>query len=169
MRMEDAIDITQLEAFKMIAGTESLTRAAEKLHISQPAMSAMLKRLETNLGAELFHRSPNQIRLNGTGELKHPKLETIPFLNDKVYLSVPKNPCAGSAGYYFFVRTAHSALTPPHYRRILGEVERIIKEEHLSLTPVKNEYLMTQHMGLPAFLYFRLRSCVFGRVTGNSG
>lgn len=62
------MDITQLRYFKMIAETGSLTRAAEQLHISQPAMSAMLKKLEEELGVELFDRAPNRIHLNAVGE-----------------------------------------------------------------------------------------------------
>ena len=63
------MDMTQLAYFKMIAETGSLTKAAEMLHISQPAMSAMLKKLEEELHVELFDRSPNRIHLNQTGEI----------------------------------------------------------------------------------------------------
>lgn len=63
------MDITQLQYFKMIAETGSLTKAAEMLHISQPAMSSMLKKFEEALDVELFDRSPNRIRLNQTGEI----------------------------------------------------------------------------------------------------
>ncbi len=62
------MDATQLEYFKIIAETGSLTKAAEMLHISQPAMSAMLKKLEEELNAQLFDRTPNRISLNATGE-----------------------------------------------------------------------------------------------------
>ncbi|HIX71744.1 MAG TPA: LysR family transcriptional regulator, partial [Candidatus Anaerobutyricum stercoripullorum] len=67
------MDITQLIYFKIIAETGSLTKAAQQLHISQPAMSAMLKKFEEELGAELFDRSPNRIVLNEAGEtaLRH--------------------------------------------------------------------------------------------------
>ncbi len=62
------MDSTQLKYFKAIAETGSLTRAAEQLHISQPAMSAMLRRFEEELQVELFERTPNRIRLNAAGE-----------------------------------------------------------------------------------------------------
>lgn len=62
------MDITQLEYFKIIAETGSLTKAAELMHISQPAMSAMLKKFEEELNVELFDRTPNRIKLNETGE-----------------------------------------------------------------------------------------------------
>lgn len=62
------MDITQFKYFKIIAETESLTKAAEILHISQPAMSVMLKKFEEELNAELFDRTPNKIKLNSVGE-----------------------------------------------------------------------------------------------------
>lgn len=63
------MDITQLEYFKVIAETGSLTKAAGQLHITQPAMSAMLKKFEEELNVELFDRSPNRIYLNHAGEI----------------------------------------------------------------------------------------------------
>lgn len=63
------MDFTELESFKIIAETGSLTKAARLLHVSQPAMSAMLKKFEEELGVELFDRSPNRIHLNKTGEI----------------------------------------------------------------------------------------------------
>ena len=63
------MDVTQLQSFKLIAETESLTKAAGILHVSQPAMSVMLKKFEEELDAELFDRSPNRIHLNKTGEI----------------------------------------------------------------------------------------------------
>lgn len=62
------MDTTQLTYFKTIAECGSLTKAAEKLHISQPAMSAMLKKFEEEIGVELFDRTPNRIHLNSSGE-----------------------------------------------------------------------------------------------------
>ncbi len=62
------MDTTQFAYFKIIAETGSLTKAAKMLHISQPAMSTMLKKFEEELDAELFDRMPNRIKLNATGE-----------------------------------------------------------------------------------------------------
>lgn len=62
------MDTTQLQYFKIIAEMGSLTKAAEQLHISQPAMSVMLKKFEGEVNAELFDRLPNRIKLNTAGE-----------------------------------------------------------------------------------------------------
>lgn len=71
------MDLNQLECFKAIAKTGSLTRAAEALHVSQPAMSGLLKRLEGDLGVELFDRGPNRVKLNAAGELALRHAETV--------------------------------------------------------------------------------------------
>lgn len=63
------MDMTQFQYFKVIAETGSLTKAAKALHVSQPAMSAMLKKFEEEMNVELFDRSPNRIYLNQTGEI----------------------------------------------------------------------------------------------------
>ena len=62
------MDIIQFQYFKAIAETGSLTKAARQLHVSQPAMSAMLKKFEQELQVTLFDRSPNRIQLNPLGE-----------------------------------------------------------------------------------------------------
>ncbi len=63
------MDIIQFQYFKAIAETGSLTKAARQLHVSQPAMSAMLKKFEQELQVTLFDRSPNRIQLNPLGEI----------------------------------------------------------------------------------------------------
>ena len=56
------------EYFVSIVEAGSLTKAAERLYVSQPSLSQYLKRLETNLGVELFDRSTSPLRLTYTGE-----------------------------------------------------------------------------------------------------
>jgi DNA-binding transcriptional LysR family regulator len=51
------------------ARTGNLSRAAERLGITQPALTMALKRLEESLGVELFHRSKKGVRLTKAGEL----------------------------------------------------------------------------------------------------
>lgn len=56
------------EYFITIVQCGSLTKAAEKLFISQPSLSQYLKRLENNLGVELFDHGSSPLRLTFTGE-----------------------------------------------------------------------------------------------------
>ena len=224
------MDITTLEYFKIIAESGSLTKAAQQLHITQPAMSAMLKKLEEELGVELFDRSPNRIYLNKTGEIAlihvntilrnvehlkadvlsaarqsqtlsiafcdpgvrwfsvprfsvaHPeiqvkddlyegedaasllservydlmvtpqkitdtRIQSLPFLSDQVYLSVPEDSnLAGRDSISIREIPAQALLYPQIGGYFLSQMEKVITENQLPLTLVKNNYNVTQHL-----------------------
>jgi DNA-binding transcriptional LysR family regulator len=59
--------LTQLEGFVEIARRGSISRAAESLFVTQPALTARLKSLERELGAELFVRTGRGVRLTEAG------------------------------------------------------------------------------------------------------
>jgi DNA-binding transcriptional LysR family regulator len=60
-------DLRQLTAFTSIVATGSLGRSAEVLHITQPALSRTIKRLEEQIGAELFERHSKGMQLTPIG------------------------------------------------------------------------------------------------------
>lgn len=62
------MDLLQLKYFREIARDGSITKAAERLTISQPALSKTLRNLETELGLLLFDRVGRGIRLNADGQ-----------------------------------------------------------------------------------------------------
>lgn len=62
------MELYQLRSFAAIAETGQLTRAAEKLHVSQPALSAQLKALEEELEFALFDRTPSGMTLTSVGK-----------------------------------------------------------------------------------------------------
>lgn len=70
------LDARQLSAFLAIVDHGSLGRAAEALHITQPALSRTIKRLETQLGAALFDRYSKGMALGAIGQalLPHARL-----------------------------------------------------------------------------------------------
>jgi LysR family transcriptional regulator, cyn operon transcriptional activator len=61
------MDFNQLHSFVQVAQAGSFTRAAEKLFLTQPALSLQIKALETELGAPLFERRNRQIFLTEVG------------------------------------------------------------------------------------------------------
>ena len=61
------MELSPLRYFVTVAQTQHLTRAAELLNISQPALSKAISRLEEELGTPLFDRTPNRIALNHSG------------------------------------------------------------------------------------------------------
>ncbi len=66
---ERALDLTHLRYFQAAARTQNFTKAAEEAHISQPAFSASLSKLEKELGVRLFDRIGRRIQLNECGKL----------------------------------------------------------------------------------------------------
>ncbi|MEP6609201.1 MAG: LysR family transcriptional regulator [Burkholderiaceae bacterium] len=61
------MELYQLRTFAAVAEERHLTRAAEHLHLSQPAVSGHLKSLETELGLRLFERTPSGMELTDAG------------------------------------------------------------------------------------------------------
>lgn len=59
----------QLRAFLALVDQRSFTRAADALHLSQPAFSALIRALEDALGARLFDRSTRSVELTAEGRL----------------------------------------------------------------------------------------------------
>lgn len=51
------MDIRRLKTFLAVCETGSLSRAAERLHISQPALTRRIQELESEYGAVLFERA----------------------------------------------------------------------------------------------------------------
>jgi DNA-binding transcriptional LysR family regulator len=62
------IVMPELQAFVEVARTRNVSHAARALFITQPALSSRIQRLEKNLGAKLFARTPRGMRLTEAGE-----------------------------------------------------------------------------------------------------
>ena len=62
------MELRQLEYFVAVAEEQNFTRAAERVHISQSGVSAQIRRLERELGAELFDRSARTATLTAAGK-----------------------------------------------------------------------------------------------------
>jgi DNA-binding transcriptional LysR family regulator len=71
------MELYQLRTFVAVAETRHLTRAAEKLHISQPAVSAQIKALEEELDLSLFERTSSGMLLTSAGEILLPQAEAV--------------------------------------------------------------------------------------------
>lgn len=61
------ITIRQIEAFLKVAEHGSFTRAAERLHVAQPALSQHVRDLESELGIRLFDRTTRRVELTEGG------------------------------------------------------------------------------------------------------
>jgi len=78
-----SLNLHRLRVFHAVARRESYSRAAEDLHISQPAVSKHVLDLEEELGAKLFHRLGRRIVLTEAGRLMTDYAQRIFLLADE--------------------------------------------------------------------------------------
>jgi len=70
-------DLQILRAFCAVAREGNVSRAAQRLHLSQPAVSLQLKRLAESTGLALFSRTPLGLALTGDGAALLPQAERV--------------------------------------------------------------------------------------------
>lgn len=71
------MELYQINTFVIVAEEGHLTRAAERLHASQPTVSAHIKSLEEELETRLFIRTPKGMQLTEAGERLHRRAEDV--------------------------------------------------------------------------------------------
>src|SRR5688572_22664606 len=75
------LDLNLLRVFAVVAECGSVTEAASRLYLTQPAVSAALRRLTSTVGAPLFSRSGRGLVLTSRGErlrgALHPHLQAL--------------------------------------------------------------------------------------------
>ncbi len=77
------MELRVLKYFLEAARLGNITRAAERLHVTQPTMSRQIKDLEWELGEKLFERTNYAIRLTPAGELLRERAEEILSMSEK--------------------------------------------------------------------------------------
>lgn len=77
------MELSHLKAFTTIARIGVMTRAAQELHVTQPALSAQIAKLEDEVGTPLFDRGPKGMTLTEAGRTLLPfARETLARLDD---------------------------------------------------------------------------------------
>ena len=78
------IPIENLRSFVTILDAGSFTKAAERLNITQPAISAQIKRMQTLVGEDLFNKQSVGVSLTERGEAISRYARRILALNDQI-------------------------------------------------------------------------------------
>lgn len=92
------MQIRQVRYFRALCEEKSFTRAAKRCGVSQPSLTNGIRRLEEELGGELFYRSKLGAKLSPLGAAIGPHLRQIDRLAEKTkrsaatYLAVKVNP-----------------------------------------------------------------------------
>jgi DNA-binding transcriptional LysR family regulator len=124
------MDITQLRAFIAVAREANLTRAAEQLHVTQPAVSLQIKSLQAQLNLQLFSRTASGMRLTEAGVKLLPLAERVindmqDFRRQAATLTLSSGNLSGSL--------AIGTILDPEFTR-LGAFLKLLVERHPQLT-----------------------------------
>jgi DNA-binding transcriptional LysR family regulator len=71
------MELRHLKYFLAVAETQNIRLAAQRVHVTQPAISRKIKELETELGVKLFDRLPKGLRLNRAGKIYQKQLGAV--------------------------------------------------------------------------------------------
>jgi DNA-binding transcriptional LysR family regulator len=112
------MELRHLRSLIAIAEERSFTRAAERLHVAQPALSVQIRQLEAELGAQLFDRSRRTIALTDAGTVMVAESRELLSRLDRATTLV-RQMGAGAVGRLSigFVPSASNAALPPLLRR----------------------------------------------------
>ncbi len=127
------MELYQLGYFLQIASRRSFTRAAEHLHMAQPALSQQMKNLETELGTSLFIRGRRETQLTAAGKTLLPRAEALLALAKAAKMAVADAAqLRGGRLVIAAIPSVSACLLPKviaNFGKLHGEVElRLIEE-----------------------------------------
>ena len=85
------MDFNQVRYFLAVSDTLNFTRAAELCHVSQPAPTQAIKRLEAELGGELIHRDGRYTELTALGKTLRGHFQQIDRTRQLVRAQAPSS------------------------------------------------------------------------------
>lgn len=144
------MELKQLRYFEAVAQTCHFGRAAERLHLAQPALSQAVRRLEKELGVELFTRTTRQVQLTTAGQYFHSDVRRL-LANLEQSIERVRNVASGTTGILrvaFTGTSAHSQL--PLFAQIMGQqLPDIALDIHADmLTPDQVQALLEDQIDL---------------------
>lgn len=114
------LNLRDIRAFIAVAQTGSFTRAAARLHLSQPALTVQIRRLEETVGVRLFDRNSRNVALTPTGRELLPLLQKS--LHDMEHVLIDARALGdGSSG------TVRIACLPTFAASVLPELIQQVK------------------------------------------
>lgn len=107
------IELRHLRYFLAVADELHFGRAAERVHIAQPALSQQIQRLETEVGERLFHRTRREVRLSPAGAALRPYAERA-VSEAAAGAEAARRAAAGEVGHLRigFIEAAASTVVP---------------------------------------------------------
>lgn len=118
------MEIRQLRALIAIADTGTFTAAAQRLHVTQAAISMQIRQLEKEVGVQLFARTPRRVRLTEAGEKLAARAKRILMEHDVAVVELRE--LSGSIQHRLRIGTASTRISSAPLPAILQE----LREQH---------------------------------------
>jgi len=116
------MEIRQLRAFVAIAETGTFTAAAQRVHVTQAAISMQIRQLENELGARLFVRAPRRVILTEAGEHLLDRARLILREHDAAQDEIAE--LAGAERGRLRIGSASASITSDPLPKILKELRK---------------------------------------------
>lgn len=126
------MDLRRLRHFNVLAETLNFSRAAERLHIAQPALSVSIQKLENELGTKLFERTPGGVLLTMAGQAALVEARRLLYHGEQLQRTV-RAAADGTGGRLRigFVGSTIYRLVPtlvPSFRAQYPDVQLVLRE-----------------------------------------
>lgn len=117
--MTRCLDLRLLSSFLVVADELNFTRAAKRLHMTQPPLSLQIKQLESALGASLFERTNRNVQLTAAGRTLRAEAEKLFALEHRTRQLVARVGRGEEGGHISIAFTAGASqdLVPTLLRR----------------------------------------------------
>jgi DNA-binding transcriptional LysR family regulator len=126
------MDLRRIRHFHVLAETLNFSRAAERLHIAQPALSVSIQKLESELGTLLFERTSTGVSLTSSGQAVLVEARRMLYHSEQMQrLAQDASQGTGGSLRVGFVGSAIYKLLPllvPAFRAEYPSVELVLRE-----------------------------------------
>lgn len=122
------MELRVLQYFLAVAREESITKAAQSLHLSQPTLSRQIKDMEEELGAPLLKRQARKVTLTEEGRMLKARAEEILQLVQKAENDITSASAEEISGIVCLGAGETDAF------RLLTKAEKVVQKEHPSIS-----------------------------------
>lgn len=126
----------KLYYLSVLAEEQNITRAAERLFVSQPALTAYINRLEASVGVRLFDRSTTPIKLTAAGRYYISEMQKIEYQQNQMLEGLKRMDYAPEAALTIGIGRNRGGIWLPH---ILPEVYKRFPEAHVRIVEDRDE------------------------------
>lgn len=161
-----SLDLNLLRVFDAVARERHVTRAAQRLHLSQPAVSNALTRLRQALGDELFLRRPGGVEPTELAlSLTQPVAEVLDRLRETLAAHAPFDPATSDRVFTLGLSEyAEAVLAPPLLEQLARDAPQVLlaiqhadRTNATAMLEQDEAQMVVGMLAEPPALYTRLR------------